>query len=429
MKKESLTRYGIRRGDRQLMVDMNRNLVLNVLRTGAASRAEVVRATGLSPATVSTIVAELIASGLVMESGQGKSTGGRRPQALKLNDTSNYVVGLKLRSRAISVVVTDLNAEVVHAELTELAEQPPTAVQAGQPVPAGPVLAAVGQAVRDAISHAGISPDAVLGIGAGLGGLMDAESGVCRYSPAFGWSDVPVAAPLAEELGLPVLVDNDVNTLTVAEQWFGRGHGVEHFVVVTVGEGIGAGIVLDGKLYRGADGGAGELGHLPIAGSDVPCSCGLRGCLEAVASDGAILREVNAGRARAAQDAVPDIASVRRGAEEGDQACAAALREAGTMLGLGIAGIVNVLNPRLVILAGEGIEAGPLRFDAMADALHAHVFGGLVHDIELIAEPIDDVTWARGAACIVLGELFTAPAHRSGTFVQDVMTVAKPVED
>jgi predicted NBD/HSP70 family sugar kinase len=154
----------------------------------------------------------------------------------------------------------------------------------------------------------------------------------------------------------------------------------------------------------------------------------LRGCLEAVASDGAILREVNAGRARAAQDAVPDIASVRRGAEEGDQACAAALREAGTMLGLGIAGIVNVLNPRLVILAGEGIEAGPLRFDAMADALHAHVFGGLVHDIELIAEPIDDVTWARGAACIVLGELFTAPAHRSGTFVQDVMTVAKPVE-
>ena len=120
MKKESLLRYGIRRGDRQLMVDMNRNLVLNVLRTGAASRAEVVRATGLSPATVSTIVAELIANRLVVETGQGKSTGGRPPHVLKLNDTSNYVVGLKLMSHAISVVITDLNAEVVHAEVADL---------------------------------------------------------------------------------------------------------------------------------------------------------------------------------------------------------------------------------------------------------------------------------------------------------------------
>jgi N-acetylglucosamine repressor len=411
------------------MVDMNRNLVLNVLRTGAASRAEVARATGLSPATVSIIVAELIASGLVVETGQGKSTGGRRPQALKLNDTSNYVVGLKLRSRAISVVVTDLNAEVVHAELaTPPLPEPVSTARNGTTVPPGPVLAAVGEAVRDAIGHAGISPDAVLGVGAGLGGLVDAESGICRYSPVFGWSNVPVAAPLADDLGLPVLVDNDVNTLTIAEQWFGRGHGVEHFLVITVGEGIGAGIVVNGKLYRGADGGAGELGHLPIAGSDVPCSCGSRGCLEAVASDGAILGRVNAGRAAAAQDTLPDLASVRRAAEAGDQACAAALRDAGTMLGLGMAGIVNVLNPRLVILGGEGIEAGPLRFDAMTAALRAHVFGGLVQNIQLIAEPIDDVTWARGAACVVLGELFAAPAYRSGTFVQDVMAATRPVE-
>jgi predicted NBD/HSP70 family sugar kinase len=398
------------------MVDMNRNLVLNVLRTGAASRAEVVRATGLSPATVSIIVTELIASRLVMETGQGKSTGGRPPQVLKLNDTSNYVVGLKLMSHAISVVVTDLNAEVVHAELAEFPSGP------GRPGPAA-VLAAVCDAVRNAIRHAGISAAAVTGVGAGLGGLVNAESGVSRYSPAFGWSDVAVAAPLADELGLPVLVDNDVNTLTIAEQWFGRGHGVEHFLVVTVGEGIGAGIVLNGKLYRGADGGAGELGHLPIAGSDVPCSCGSRGCLEAVASDGAILRRVNADGVKA-----DDIASVRRAAEAGDQECAAALRDAGTMLGLGIAGIVNVLNPRLVILGGEGIDAGPLRFDAMTAALRSHVFGGLVQDIQLIAEPIDDVTWARGAACAVLGELFTAPAHRSGTFAQDVMAAAGPAE-
>src|SRR5579863_4927614 len=421
MKKESLLRYGIRRGDRQLMVDMNRNLVLNVLRTGAASRAEVVRATGLSPATVSTIVAELIARSLVVETGQGKSTGGRPPQALKLNDESNYAVGLKLRSHAISVVITDLNAEVVHAEVFDL---PADVVAPAAIVPAGPVLRAVSGAVRDSIDHAGIGPSAVVGVGVGIGGLVDADDGVCRYSPFFGWTDVPVAAPLAEDLGLPVLVDNDVNTLTIAEQWFGDGHGVDHFVVVSVGEGIGAGIVVNGKLYRGADGGAGELGHLPIADSGVRCSCGSTGCLEAVASDGAILRQV---RAAGLAD-VRTIADVRRVAEGGDEACAAALRDAGTMLGIGIAGIVNVLNPRLVILCGEGMEAGPIRFDAMTAALRGHVFGGMVQDIQLIAEPIDDVTWARGAACVVLGELFVAPTHRSGTFAQEVMAATGTAE-
>ena len=230
--------------------------------------------------------------------------------------------------------------------------------------------------------------------------------------------------PLAEDLGLPVLVDNDVNTLTIAEQWFGAGHGVDHFVVVSVGEGIGAGIVVNGKLYRGADGGAGELGHLPIADSGVRCSCGSSGCLEAVASDGAILRQVRA----AGPTAVRSIADVRRAAEQGDGACAAALRDAGTMLGIGIAGIVNVLNPRLVILCGEGIDAGPIRFDAMSAALRGHVFGGMVQDIQLIAEPIDDVTWARGAACVVLGELFVAPAHRSGTFAREVMAATGTAE-
>src|SRR5580658_1622113 len=416
MKKESLTKHGIRRGDRQLMVDMNRNLVLNVLRTGAVSRAEVVRATGLSPATVSTIISELIASSLVVETGQGKSTGGRPPQALKLNDESNYAVGLKLRSHAISAVITDLNAEVVHAEVFDLPADL-VAHAPGAVVPAGPVLRAVSGAVRDSIDHAGIGPSAVVGVGVGIGGLVDADTGVCRYSPFFGWTDVPVAAPLAEALGLPVLVDNDVNTLTIAEQWFGDGHGVDHFVVVSVGEGIGAGIVMNGKLYRGADGGAGELGHLPIADSGVRCSCGSTGCLEAVASDGAILRQVRA----AGLTAVSTIADVRRAAGGGDEACAAALRDAGTMLGIGIAGIVNVLNPRLVILCGEGIEAGPIRFAAMTAALRGHVFGGMVQDIQLIAEPIDDVTWARGAACVVLGELFVAPTHRSGTFAREVM--------
>ena len=408
---EQLSRQGIRRGDRQLMVDMNRNLVLNVLRTGAASRADVVRTTGLSPATVSLIVSELIESGLVNEVGEGKSSGGRPPLVLRLDDERNYVVGVKLMRHVISVAVTDLRAEVVYSEVVDL--------DPGAVAPAS-VLEALCTAVEHAIRPAGIELDQVVGIGIGLAGLVDADTGVCRYSPSFGWSEVPVAAPISERLGRPVLVDNDVNTLTVAEQWFGRGHGVDDFVVVTVGEGVGAGIVVEGRLYRGAKGAAGEIGHMRLDGEDAPCRCGGRGCLEAVSSDGAVRRYLAEAVGQGGQSAIPSdstsfvtIAAVREAAERGDEAAAHALERAGRNLGLGIASLVNLLNPRLVIISGEGAQAGPLRLDAALTAARERAFGGLAEDAEFVVDSTDDLAWARGAACIVLGELFSSPIHRS----------------
>ncbi len=338
------------------MVDMNRNLVLNVLRTGEASRADVVRTTGLSPATVSLIVSELIDSGLVNEVGEGKSSGGRPPLVLRLDDERNYVVGVKLMRHVISLAVTDLRAEVVYSEVVDLAatDREPE-----------PVLSALCRGVKGVLRKAGVGLNQVVGVGIGMAGLVDAETGICRYSPAFGWREVAVATPIAAKLKRPVLVDNDVNTLTVAEQWFGRGHGVNDFIVVTVGEGVGAGIVVDGRLYRGTRGAAGEIGHMRLDGEDVLCRCGGRGCLEALSSDGAVRRYLAEALARGEQSAIPNdrtssvtIAAVRAAAEAGDAVASRALELAGRMLGLGIASIVNLLNPRLVILSGEGPRRG-----------------------------------------------------------------------
>lgn len=424
---EQLSRHGIRRGDRQLMVDMNRNLVLNVLRTGAASRADVVRTTGLSPTTVSAIVSELIESGLINEVGEGKSSGGRPPLLLRIDDKRNYIVGLKVTRFGISIAVTDLRAEVLHSELVELdglgaaeLDGHPFGSSRATEVDPVSVLDRLCLATADAARKAGVDLDQVVGIGIGLAGLVEAGTGVCRYSPAFGWRNVAVAGPIAQRLGRPVLIDNDVNTLTVAEQWFGRGHGVDDFVVVTVGEGVGAGLVIDGKLCRGAGGAAGEIGHLPIGGSTVRCRCGQRGCLEALSSDHAVRRYIAEAleRGEPSSLALPGTSSltmneVREAAEAGDAVAAKALEKAGHMLGVGIATLVNLLNPRLVILSGEGTLAGPLRSDAALAAMKERTFADLDRDVEFVVDSTDDVAWARGAACIVLGELFSAPINRS----------------
>lgn len=421
---EQLSKLGIRRGDRRLMADMNRNLVFNVLRTGAVSRADVVRTTGLSPATVSAIVSELIDGGLVNEIGQGKSRGGRPPLVLRINDERNYAVGLKLMARGVFVVVTDIRAEVLYAEMVELDWAPVsgdstlTARERGDN-PAS-VLDRICLAIEEAAERAGVGMEKVAGIGIGLPGLVDTETGICRYSPTFQWRDVPVAVPIAKRLGRNVLADNDVNALTVAEQWFGRGHGVDDFVVVSVGEGVGAGIVVRGNVYRGADGAAGEIGHLPVSGETLPCRCGRRGCLEAVSSDKAVRTYVAEAVATGQESALSGIAAcsltieaVRLAAERGDRVARSAIERAGRMLGLGIASLVNLLNPRLVILSGEGAQAGPLRWEAAIAAMRDRCFAGIDRNIDFFVDSVDDVAWARGAACIVLGELFSSPIYRN----------------
>jgi predicted NBD/HSP70 family sugar kinase len=275
-------------------------------------------------------------------------------------------------------------------------------------------------AIEGTAHRAGVGMEKVVGIGIGLAGMVDVETGVSRFSPTFGWADVPVAGPISKRLDRPVLVDNDVNTLTVAEQWFGRGHGVDDFVVVSVGDGVGAGIVVDGNLYRGADGAAGEIGHLPVAGGTVTCWCGRGGCLEAVSSDYAVKVYVSEALARGEASSLPGaepgtltIDEVRAAAEEGDPVARRALEKAGRMLGLGLATLVNVLNPRLVILSGEGTRAGPLRWEAAIASMRERCFAGTDGNVEFFVDSVDDVAWARGAAAVVLGELFSSPIHRS----------------
>jgi predicted NBD/HSP70 family sugar kinase len=408
------------------MAGINRNLVVNALRTcPAMSRADLTRTTGLSGPTVSSIVADLAGRGLIEDVGQGLSSGGRPPSLVRLNDKANYVVGLKLMGHAISLVITDLRAAVTYAQVTPLvgpaAPPPDQAASRARPRDPAPIIDAICAAVGTAISSSGVDVARIAGVGIGIAGPVDATSGVCRFSPTFNWKNVALAQPISRRLGYQVILENDSNTLTAAEQWFGRGAGIDSFVVVVVGAGIGAGIVVNGQLHRGADGAAGEFGHIQLSDDGPLCTCGMAGCVEAWSSDQAILREVRSATEQGRQTSLGaagqagelTIAQVAAAAEQGDELSRQVLSQAGHYLGRGLAMLMTVVNPRLVIISGEGVVGGHWRFDPMIKAIESSIFADINTELIFAPEPVDDTRWARGAACLVLGELFNTPTQPS----------------
>ena len=399
------------RGNRDLIREINCNLVLNVIKSqGPISRTDIARRSGLSLATISGIVADFVEKGLVQEIGAGTSTGGRKPVLLGLNPRAGFVVGLKLMEHAITSALTDLDATVLHHRITHLHGQRDL----------DSVVKAIIESVWSTIDESGVDISQVRGIGVGMAGVIDGRMGLCRYSPFFGWCDAPLGELIEREIGLPVYLDNDVNTLTIAEQWVGYGHSVDLFIVVTVGRGVGAGFVLNGQFYRGALGGAGELGHLVVEEDGPLCSCGKHGCLETLSSDPAVLRQarmaLEAGEDSVLAGVTPlTIEGVAQVAEDGDALAQRILGHAGHMLGIGIAYLVNLLNPQLIIVGGEGVRAGRYRLEPMREAIYQHSFNDLAQDLQIVIEPCGDETWARGAASLVLGEMFQSPIRREST--------------
>lgn len=389
--------------NRELIRAINRSSVLNLVKThGPLSRTGVARLSGLSPATVTDIVAELIGERLVYEKEPGDSTGGRRPILLAINHTARYAIGIKLMEQQIIAALTDLSATVL-AGITQPLEDGQSLDRAVQ---------ALAAAVETLVEQAGAERQKLVGVGVGLAGVVDSARGVCRYSPVFSWRNAPLRDLLQARIGIPVYLDNDVNTLTLAERLFGAGQGVDDFLVVTVGRGVGMGIVVHGQPYRGTRGGGGEFGHTVLDPNGPLCGCGKRGCLEAYVSDPAILRMAREALARGeialgAQDlTAPRLVEL---ACAGNQPLQSVFRQAGQMLGLGIANLIDVFSPRLIIITGEGVRAGDLLFRPMRESIHRHAFADLADDAAIVIQEWGDDAWARGAASLVLQEFFRSP--------------------
>lgn len=378
-----------RAGSKTLIREINEALILNELRSKRlCSRADIVRETGLSGPTVSAIVGRLIECGLVEEREVGVATGGRPPVLIALRPKAGYVVGVKLTDTGLIGVLTDLDATVVARRARPLR----STTVAG-------VVSAVVSVVRGLVEFAG--DGRVLGVGMGLGGVIHRDTGMVRHATYFDWREEPLAQRLSAATGMTVVIDNDVNTLVASEQGWGQGRGVANLAVVSVGRGIGLGLVLDGRLFRGATGGAGELGHTKVASDGPLCPCGASGCLEAFAGEPAI-----AAAAAAVVGRPITIAEAAEAARAGDLEIRGVFGDAGTMLGRAVGNVVNVFNPTRIILAGEGTRNSDLFLSAFELELCKTVFDGLQDDLTVHVDAWEDEAWARGAARLFLNELF-----------------------
>lgn len=386
------------RGNRDLIRSINRSILLNAIKTqGTISRADLAHKSGLSPATVTAITGDLINEGLVIEKETGDSSGGRPPILLALNPRGGFVVGVKLMENQAVGALTDLNATVLFKETIDFSDDKLDVI-----------VDLLVNLVNHLIRQSDIRKKQLLGVGVGLAGVVDSAHGILRQSPFFGWKNIPLRDLLETRLKVPIHIDNDVNTLTLGEKWLGNGLPVDNFVVVTVGRGIGMGMVINGQIYRGKNGGAGEFGHTVIDPSGPLCDCGKHGCLESFLSDRALLTiaraEVNAD--------VRDIDDLVERAKNGNPAAVLVLTRAGALLGRELANVVNILDPKLILISGEGVRMGELFFSGLRAAFHENVMPGLADDTEIRVTPWGDDVWARAAASVVIGELFNSPMQK-----------------
>jgi predicted NBD/HSP70 family sugar kinase len=363
------------------------DIFTRIIMHGPVSRLEIGRLTGLSQAKVTKTVRPLIESGYVTVGEHAEHAFPGRPvRPLSVVPRSMLAIGVKVNADEIFAVTVSLGNEVLGSTRRRLKSHDPDST-----------IAAIVESVTTLIDQLGDEAECLAGIGVSVSGDIDTSTGTVRDSPLLDWNRVPLGSRLAEQLGLPITVENDVRALAKAEHWFGVGSDAESFAIITIGAGIGCGIYVNGDVVVGAHGVAGEIGHLPLASSDAVCVCGRRGCVEAVASSNAIRDAVR----RAHHDPELTLADAIRLAHEGDRSAVDAFERAGTAIGAAVAATVNLFGPEVVVIAGEGVMDYDLYERRFREEFLAHAFGAAAN-CRLVVRRHTFTDWARGAAVSAL---------------------------
>ncbi len=361
------------------------------------SRAQIAQQAGLSRSTVSEIVGELLPTGLLAEVGTGRSRGGRRPIILEFRDRAAVILGVEMGAAHVGVALTDLRGRV-------LAWQ-----SRGHPVRTDPdgTRALVADLARECLIASAGAP--LVGIGVAVPSPVD-PSHPDRLSEVVlpAWQGRLGLDDLAARHGVPLMLDNDANLGALAEHWWGAGRDVDDFAYIKLATGIGCGYVIDGEIYRGATGVAGEIGHLAIAPQGKRCVCGLRGCLTTLVGTAALLERVSELLPEypdtSLAGAEPEMSTLVRAAVAGDALARRVAVEAAEHLGVALAGLLNLMNPSLVVLGGDLAGLGAVLLDPIGETLRRRTLVTQVAAAELRSSELGPQSVAVGAATLVLKE-------------------------
>ena len=385
--------------------DLTRTAVLALLGVeGPLSRSEIARRLGVSAATITAVARDLLERDAVHEVELEASTGGRPAQLLGLSRSAGRAIGVKVAPDHYAVVEARLDGSLVDTWRGSF-----DATHPGAPDE-------LVRLVADVVAERADGEGPLLGVGMAVPGAVDDQASGVVDAPTLGWRQLALGHLLRSAVGLPVLMENDVSAVAVAERIYGRGRHHRDFLVVTIGAGVGAGLVVDGNLYRGARGGAGELGHMPVRLDGPVCGCGNVGCLEALIGEPALLEQA---RGRGVLPPGATVADLERAADGGDAGATQVYAGAGTLLGQAVAGIVNVLDPEMVVVLGEGTTAWGHWRPTFEQTLRGHLLPAR-RGVPVDVEAWDDYSWALGAAALVLAAPYdaTGTAGREGELVR-----------
>jgi len=376
----------------------SRGLVLDLIRTlGPISRVELAETTGLTQATMSTVVRQLLGEGLVIETGRGESTGGKPPVMLDVNPDARFAVGVQLGRESITYVVINLSGSIVGRTRT-------AGIGSTEPSEMVQRLAAEVDRTLDGL---GIEKASVVGVGVVAPGPLDVGKGMILHSPHLSaWLDVPIRSMLSDAVGLPVILDNDATAAAIGDFWSGKLDDAVAHATVYMGTGIGAGVLIDGIVFRGSSSNAGELGQVVVTGTD-----GQSAYLEEIADPGAVVRRAHA-TGEAARLGLPDddfagFRAIATAAARGDIGATALIEDSAELLASGVLTLANLFDLDSVSLAGPAFAvAGPTYVRAISRRLERDFFVRTQHGIRVrLSTDVSDAAAVGGAALVLQTEL------------------------
>ncbi|MCG8539192.1 MAG: ROK family transcriptional regulator [Clostridia bacterium] len=394
------------KADKKLIKKINTISILKIIREkGPISRAHISKLIGLNPATVSSNVFDLLEGKIIKEVGSGESSGGRKPILLELNRGEIYVIGVDMGIKKVTTGLIDIDGNIVN-KVTLYYPRENSQER---------VLRVIKDSIYQVVKGNDDDFNKVIGIGMGIHGIVDIEKGVSVYAPAFSWHNLDVVNDFKNEFNTPVIIDNDVRTMALGEKWFGKAKDSKNFILLNIGNGIGAGIYLNGDLYRGNNFGAGEIGHVSISDRKIKCKCGEYGCFEAIASGTGIatrfIEKLNNGKESSIANKMGtlDITAekIYQEALEGDGLSIEILKETGKYIGTALSMLINILNPEMILIAGGVSKAWEFIFEDIQEVIARKSINNNLKFLYIGETFLKEDAGIVGAATLVIKDIFS----------------------